>query len=212
MDSFLAEKQMRLLTEPLYAGWKRARPFIAAANVGVFMVAKNPALVPDVFVSLDVEVPALTGPERQQSYFVWEFGKVPDVVVEIVSDTEGGELSDKLRAYERMNVPHYVVFDPLHRLGTETLTTFSIDGGVYTQRADARFVTEGLALTLWDGVFEGKRERWLRWADLHGVLFRTPEESEARADAAQARADAANARAEALMARMRALGIDPDEG
>lgn len=64
VDSYLAAKQMRLLTTPLYAGWRPGRTFIAQANVAVFMVAKNPAIVPDVFVSLDVEMPLLTGPEH----------------------------------------------------------------------------------------------------------------------------------------------------
>ena len=56
-----SEKQQRLLTEPLYSSWSgpgAGRPFLAAANVGVFVQARNPAMVPDVFVSLDVEVVA----------------------------------------------------------------------------------------------------------------------------------------------------------
>ncbi|MBX3227554.1 MAG: Uma2 family endonuclease [Labilithrix sp.] len=231
MDSFLSEKQMRLLTTPLYAGWRPGTPFVVAANVGVFVAAKNPAIVPDVLVSLDVEMPALTGPERVRSYFVWELGKVPDIVIEIVSDAEGGELSSKLRAYERMRVPHYVVFDPLRKLESQELMTFSLDGALYTERDDARFVSQGLALTRWMGSFEGRRENWLRWTDLDGRLFPTPEESEARADDEKARADdekaraddekaraddataeaaRAKQRAEELAARLRALGIEPD--
>lgn len=215
VDSFLSEKQMRLLTTPLYAAWKPGRPFVAAANVGLFIAAKNPPLVPDVLVSLDVEAPQLTGPDRVKSYFVWELGKVPDIVIEIVSDTEGDELTDKLRSYERTHVPHYVVFDPLRRLSDAELHTFSLDGGAYTQRP--RFAAEGLALTRWDGIFEGARTRWLRWTDLDGALLPTPEESEARAQAEAQRADAATAeaererqRAEALAARLRALGVEPE--
>ena len=39
VDSLFAEKQQRLLTEPLYTSWPgpgEGRPFLAAANVGVF--------------------------------------------------------------------------------------------------------------------------------------------------------------------------------
>jgi len=231
VDSFFSEKQMRLLTTPLYAGWKPGRSFIVAANVGVFVAAKNPAIVPDVLVSLDVEAPPLTGPDQVRSYFVWELGKVPDIVIEIVSNTDGGELSEKLRAYERMRVPHYVVFDPLRKLGSQVVTSFSLDGGAYTERSEARFAAEGLALTEWEGVAEGQRERWLRWTDLEGHLFPTAEESEARAvaekaraddataraddataraDDATARANDATARADALLARLRALGVEPE--
>lgn len=116
-----------------------------------------------------------------------------------------------------MHVPHYVVFDPLHRLGTQDVTTFSLDGSAYTERPEPRFVAEGLALVQWDGVFERSRERWLRWTDLDGHLFPTLEESEARADAEgaradaeRARADAERARADAAVARLRALGIEPE--
>lgn len=203
VDSVFAEKQMRLLTAPLYSSWKPGRPFVAMANVGLFAAAKNPALVPDVLVSLDVSMPPSGGPESLRSYFAWELGKMPDVVIEIVSRTKGGKLSDKLRSYERIHVPHYVVFDPLRSLGDRELTTFSLDGDVYSERDEPRFPGLGLALTLWDGSFEGISARWLRWIDLDGGLVEAPEESRTRADALAARADA-------LAARLRALGVDPD--
>jgi hypothetical protein len=56
VDNLPSEKQQRLLTEPLYSSWTGAgaeRPFLAAANVGIFSVARNPAIVPDMFLSLD---------------------------------------------------------------------------------------------------------------------------------------------------------------
>ncbi|MBX3227358.1 MAG: Uma2 family endonuclease [Labilithrix sp.] len=231
VDSWLAEKQMRLLTGPLYAGWRPGRPFVVAANVGVFAIPKNPALVPDVFVSVDVSAPQLSGPDRLNSYFVWEFGKPPDVVIEIVSDTPGGELSDKLRDYERMRVPYYAVYDPLRRLRTEELLTFSLDGGAYALRDEPRFDTVGLSLRFWEGVFEGIRFRWLRWADLDGHLIPIAEEDRAQAEEAKAQVEEAKAQVEeakaqveeakarvtaaeernrALEARLRALGIEPE--
>ncbi|MBX3226355.1 MAG: Uma2 family endonuclease [Labilithrix sp.] len=225
VDSFLAEKQMRLLTAPLDC-WTapRGRRFIAAANVGLFAVAKNPAIVPDVFVSFDVDPPAASGPEKLSSYFFWELGKPPDIVIEIVSETLGGELSTKLRDYERMRITNYVVFDPLRRLGSEEVVAFSLHSGAYVQRNDTRFVAEGLALVRWDGTFEGMHTNWLRWTDLDGNLLPTPRESEERARreaeradreaqraaAAEARAESSATRAEALAARLRALGVDPD--
>ncbi|MBX3227574.1 MAG: Uma2 family endonuclease [Labilithrix sp.] len=204
VDSFFAEKEMRLLTQPL-AAWRHpeGRRLIAAANVGVFAVMKNPALVPDVFVSFDVDPPPLSGPERLNSYFIWEFGKPPDIVIEIVSDKEGGELSDKLRAYERMRVTHYVVFDPLNRISEEELLAFSLHDGVYVRRDDLRFAAEGLALTFWTGEFESARERWLRWTDLDGKLIPTLEEHAKRAERAAEQV-------EALRAQLRALGIEPE--
>ncbi|MBX3227384.1 MAG: Uma2 family endonuclease [Labilithrix sp.] len=236
VDSVFAEKQMRLLTEALYSGWRPGRRFFAAANVGVFAIAKNPALVPDAFLSLDVEPKPVTGPERRQSYFVWEYGKPPDVVIEIVSDTYGDELSGKLREYERMRVTHYVVFDPLDKTDADEVTSFTLMGGVYVLQPQPSFALLGLRLVIWEGVFEDVLERWLRWADLDGVVIPTGDEraataetralteaaratteaarattAEARATTAEARATTAEARAAMLEARLRELGIEPGD-
>ena len=95
VDNMPSEKQQRLLTEPLYSSWAGpggGRTFLAAANVGVFAEARNPAIVPDVFLSLDVQVADNWWDKRHRSYFVWEFGKPPELVVEIVSNREGNEV------------------------------------------------------------------------------------------------------------------------
>ncbi|WP_236738837.1 hypothetical protein [Chroogloeocystis siderophila] len=55
--NLLAEKQQRLLTSCLYSSWKPSDPFLATANVGLFHTVNKPAIVPDVLLSLDVEVP-----------------------------------------------------------------------------------------------------------------------------------------------------------
>ncbi len=121
VDGLLPEKQMRLLTEPLYTSFSApdGRPFLAATNVGLFHALRQPPLVPDVLLALDVEVPVDLAPKQNRSYFVWEYGKVPDVVIEIVSNREGGEDTTKLRGYARIHVPYYAVFDPLHLLSSE---------------------------------------------------------------------------------------------
>ncbi len=36
--------------------------------------------------------------KKHRSYFMWEFGKPPEVVIEIVSNREGEELERKLKA------------------------------------------------------------------------------------------------------------------
>jgi hypothetical protein len=77
VDNIIAEKQQRLLTEPLYSaqGLFNQRPFLASANVGVFYALRRPAIVPDVFLSLDVETPQDFSQKKNRTYFVWEFGK-----------------------------------------------------------------------------------------------------------------------------------------
>ncbi|MDX2029252.1 MAG: Uma2 family endonuclease, partial [Blastocatellia bacterium] len=102
VDNFFSEKQQRLLTEPLYSSWAGpgdGRNFLAAANVGIFYLARNPAIVPDVFLSLDVDLSEDWIEREQKSYFLWEFGKLPEVVIEIVSDREGDEDGEKRKKY-----------------------------------------------------------------------------------------------------------------
>ncbi|MEW6735735.1 MAG: Uma2 family endonuclease, partial [Acidobacteriota bacterium] len=129
VDNFPSEKQQRLLTEPLYSSWPgpgEGRTFLAAANVGVFSSVHLPSIVPDVFVSLDVEIAADWWAKAHRSYFFWEFGKAPDVVIEIVSNKEGQENSEKLRRYERMAVPYYVIFDPIKQIQPQVLTIYEL--------------------------------------------------------------------------------------
>jgi len=165
VDNLLSEKQQRLLTEPLYSSWTgpgEGRTFLAAANVGVFAQVRNPAIVPDIFVSLDVEVAEDWWRKEHRSYFVWEFGKPPDLVLEIVSNTEGGEDEEKKHKYARMRVDYYVIYDPMRQVLPEVLTVYGLRHGVYERQVMAQFPLLKLGLTLWEGTFEGKHDTWLR--------------------------------------------------
>lgn len=102
VDTIFSEKQMRLLTEPLYSSWQgpgAQRSFVVLANVGVFPSINEPPVVPDVLLSLDVRLRALLTEKRNCTYLLWEIGKAPDVVIEIVSNRVGGEFSDKLASF-----------------------------------------------------------------------------------------------------------------
>ncbi len=58
----------------------------------------------------------------------------------------------------------------------------------------------GLSLTLWQGMFEGKENIWVRWCDADGNLIPTGEERAINAEhrAAEAEAELAKLRAELL--------------
>ena len=130
VDNMPSEKQQRLLTEPLYSSWSGpgdGRIFLAAANVGVFPEPRNPAIVPDVFLSLDVQPHRNWWDKAHRSYFVWEFGKPPDLVVEIVSNQKGNEVGRKRRRYAAMGVEYYVINDPLHQVSEANLTRRVMD-------------------------------------------------------------------------------------
>jgi len=193
VDNLFSAKQQRLLVESLYSSWRYEGTFLADANVGVFSAVHRPPIVPDMFLSLDVEVAENWWAKEHCSYFLWEFGKPPDVVVEIVSNNKGHETVEKLQEYARVGVRYYVIYDPQALLQEAPLRIYELHVGGYRLRHDQQLAEVGLALTLWAGVFEGKQTQWLRWCTLDGTLIPTGAE-----------------RAERLAAQLRALGIEPE--
>ncbi|MFN0077476.1 MAG: Uma2 family endonuclease [Prosthecobacter sp.] len=191
------EKQMRLLTEPLYGSWQVERPFLAMANVGLFHEPKQTPVVPDVMLSLDVSLPPdWTEHKKHLSYFIWERGKGPDVVIEIVSDKRGGERSTKMDHYAAIRIPFYVVFDTEHQIQADDIAVFVLVGDGYEPLpAPIFFKKLGIGLKLWHGTFEGVLTTWLRWTDQHDKVIPTGAE----------RANAAEARVAELEAKLKAL-------
>lgn len=221
VDNWFSEKQTRLLAGHLNNFWKPGRPFLAAANVGIFYGIHIPPIVPDVFVSLDVKLPEDIWEKRHRSYFVWEYGKVPEAVVEIVSNTEGGERDRKLGIYEKIRVLYYVVYDPMRFIQSEPLRVFELNGGQYVPRIDKALPRIGLKLTLWNGVYEGWDDCWLRWCDQDGNLIpnsqevadaarQKAEDAEQKAATAEQLAEQERRRAEQLAQKLRELGVEPD--
>jgi hypothetical protein len=128
VDNQFSEKQMRLLTESLHASWRPGFPFVAMANVGVFVALNRPPVVPDVLLTTHVEPLQDLLDKEHRSYFTWMYdGRVPDIVIEIVSNTKGGEMDTKLRNYQHMGVTWYAVHDPVHHLSSETLSVFKLE-------------------------------------------------------------------------------------
>jgi Uma2 family endonuclease len=218
VDNLPSEKQQRLLTEPLYSSWVGPgdnRPFLAAANVGVFSQTRTPAIVPDMFLSLDVTVAQEWWRKEHRSYFIWEFGKPPELVLEIVSNTEGGEDTEKRRKYAWMRIPFYVIYDPQRQVMADVLTVYRLRDLQYERQETALFSCLKLGLTLWKGEYEGKVDTWLRWTDEHGVLIPTGKEradqEHQRADQEHQRADQEHQRAERFAALLRKAGIDPEQ-
>jgi hypothetical protein len=212
VDSIFSEKQQRLLTEPLYSSWPgrgAGRVFMVAANDGVFAAIYQPPLVPDVFLSLDVRVQEDMWAKNHRSYFLWEYGKPPDVVIEIVSNQKGHEAGSKLRDYARIGVTYYVIFDPEEQLQGKRLRLYALREAKYVPLKGQWLPEVGLGLALWQGSFEGTDAAWLRWCDQAGAVIPTGAE---RAEQERERAEQERERAERLAARLRALGVDPEDG
>ena len=208
VDNLQSAQQQRLLVEPLYSSPGVPRPFLADANVGLFYKLHGEPVVPDALLSLGVQRAEDYSQRRHRSYFVWEFGKVPEVCIEIVSNKEGNEVTLSAKAqrekktqskkdiYAQIGVPYYVVFDPLQQIqGPKemaqalvrvwTLTSgqyveLTTAEGLVTPGASVWLETVGLGLTLWEGLFEDEVPRlWLRWCDREGQVIPTGAEGQA---------------------------------
>lgn len=206
VDNLFSEKQRRLLTSPFNVNWQgpdEGRPFLVAADVGVFRTPQEPPLVPDVFLSLDVTRPADWWQKEGRSYFIWHYQKAPDVVIEIVSNAEGGETGTKFDRYALFGVPYYVIFDPQKEVQTDLLRAYErTSKGVYVDCSASYFPGVGLGLQLWTGEFEGDEATWLRWQDASGARIQTGAE----------KAEQESKRADRLAAQLRSLGVTPDNG
>lgn len=217
VDNIFSEKQMRLLTEPLYTSWEgpvsttgQPRKFLALANVGIFYALNQPPVVPDVMLSLDIEA-AEQWEKFQKSYFMWEFGKAPEIVIEIVSNREGNEGGSKMDSYAQIGVGYYVIYDPFLYLKSEPFRIYELSGKHYVRRENKYFDELGLGLMQWEGESSGWHSTWLRWSDKDGNLLPSSQEQAARAEQEAARADREAEKAARLAAKLREFGIDPDK-
>lgn len=190
------------LTESLEIAGKLPDNSLTTTNYGICatvnqkMVVKAPdwAYVPNVTVSRQ---------EVKRSYTPQLQGDIPVIVIEFLSDTEGGEYSikptyppGKWFFYEQvLEVPNYIIFEP----DSGEIEVYQLDDSkrYHLQKADSnnRFWIAQMQLFL--GVWEGSRENrtgyWLRWWDENGNLLLWGSE-----------------KAERLAAQLRAAGIEPE--
>jgi len=217
VDNLFSAKQQRLLVEPLYSSWTpppreeeegeatatTPRPFLADANVGIFFAVNQPPLVPDMFLSLDIAAGADWNADERRSYLVWDFGKVPEVAVEIVSNLEGEETGKKLRTYADWGITYYIVFDPFKLLSATPLCVYELGPGkCLVLRQDLSLPKLGLSVTLWEGDYEGIHDTWLRWSEVDGKLIPTGKERREQAEQRATCAEAEVARLRAELARL----------
>lgn len=209
VDNRYSERQFTLLSLPLFDSWEQGKPFEALTDVGLFYTPSNDSvIVPDFLLSLGVEPRQVSEAKEDRSYFVWLYGKPPNLVVEIVSNREGGELDRKMETYERIGVPYYAVHDPFRHLGKRELRLFKLEGGKYVEMADPTKMPElGLGFTLWEGSFLDVEARWLRFVDGNGDLLLTGSEK-SRLESSRADQEAQRANQEAQRADQEAQRAD----
>jgi Uma2 family endonuclease len=204
VDNYLSEKQMRLLTEPLYTSWKSETHsrFLVASNVGIFTKILRGGIAPDVLLSMDVEKPKSSPKNEDKCYYLDKLGKAPEVVIEIVSNREGDELGGKLEIYGKIGVKYYAVYDPYrYILKKQSLVCYEYkDGLPVIMQGDLWFPEANLGLCLWNGFFENEYRGWLRWCYSQGSVIPTGKEvsvsEKLRADREEIKAEMETERAD----------------
>lgn len=201
VDNIFSEKQQRLLVDTIFSSNLFGdRAFVASANVGIYYGINKPIVVPDVLLSVDVRYPDDIWEKAHRVYMVWQIGKTPDVVIEIVSNTVGHEGGKKFDIYANMGIRYYVVFDPIKHISKEVLNVYELRVGEYYPKENHFFEKLGIGLQLWNGLFEERTEEWLRWCDADGNLLLTGLEGkiieQKRANKEQKRANKEEKRAE----------------
>ncbi|MDB9449943.1 Uma2 family endonuclease [Dolichospermum circinale] len=153
---------------------------------------------PDFFAVLGV-------PKTERlSWVVWEEGKPPDVVIELLSEsTANNDKNQKKLIYQnQMRVSEYFWYDPFN---PNDFAGFDLNSGAYQRIAlneKNQLVSKvlDLALVRWEGNYRGVDATWLRWATLDGELFPTSQEmviiTQQRADEIEQIAEQEKQRAE----------------
>ncbi|MBE9212474.1 Uma2 family endonuclease [Plectonema cf. radiosum LEGE 06105] len=166
----------------------------ATVNQKIVVKAPNWAYVPNITVSRQ---------QVKRSYTPQLQGDIPVIVMEFLSDTQGGEYSikpthppGKWFFYEQiLEVPNYVIFEP----DSGEIEVYQLDDSkrYYLQKPDANNRFWIAQMNLFLGVWEGNRENrtgyWLRWWDENKNILLWGLE-----------------KAERLAAQLRAAGIEPE--
>ncbi len=202
METQRHKLQMDLLIYPLIPWLKNREDGYVGGNMFVYFssaqVKNQDFRGPDVFVVLGVPK------GERKSWVVWEEGKAPDVVIELLSEkTVQEDKTTKKQIYqERLRVPEYFWYDPFD---SEDLAGFALTDGIYQPLSfdsENKLISQrlGLSLVRWQGTYQEVNAVWLRWANLDGTILLTDGEQ----------AQETEQKAQQLAAKLRELGINPD--
>jgi Uma2 family endonuclease len=205
--------------------WAQRQDWFFGINMGIYADTESPstAIVPDGFLCLGVpRFRPEYGSRGRPSYVLWEEdGIVPYLVLEVVSETYGGEYDTKLEKYESLEVAYYVVYDPEgFQKRHEHLEVYCLVEGKYELvTGEPVWLSEiGLGIGRSLGTVDGWSREWLYWFSENAERYPVPEEFQRyRADLAEDREQVeregrleAERRAALLAERLRALGLNPD--
>lgn len=232
-DFKLEEKPVDNTGQPLIAGALREALELSGYIKPEMLIASNFGLCATINSELIIKAPdwvyvASVLPQETQgerrSYTPQLEGDIPSVVMEFLSETEGGEYSVK-RTYppgkwffyeQILQVPTYVIFDPAIGL----LEVYRLQAGRYELELPDEEGRHWMAdMKLFLGTWRGEKEErtgyWLRWWDESGNLLlwgvEQLEQERHKAEQERQRAEQERQRADKLAEYLRSQGIDPDQ-
>ncbi|ACK67600.1 protein of unknown function DUF820 [Rippkaea orientalis PCC 8801] len=175
METQRHKTQMELLIETFYVWLEDQDRGYASGNMLIYFsldqLKNRDFRRPDFFAVLDVPK------GERKSWVVWEEGKAPDVVIELLSEsTSEADKTEKKNIYQnQLWVPEYYWFDPFN---IEDFAGFSLQNGLYQPiipNENKSFISQrlGLALVYWQGVYSTINTTWIRWATLEREIVPT---------------------------------------
>jgi len=225
-DFPLPDEPVESNIQPLLAAALRESLELAGLILESMLIASNFGLCATVGDKTIVKAPdwvyvpsvhPLPQGQIRRSYSPHAEGEKPDIVIEFISATEGGEYSinphypyGKWYFYEQiLRIPVYVIFHPQ----TGILEVYCLMQGKYEQQSpdqNGQFFLEALNLFL--GVWRGKKAEmegyWLRWWDKLGNLLLWGSEL---IEQERQRANEFEQKAARLADKLRLMGTNPDD-
>ena len=189
---------------------------LIASNFGLCATVKTQTVVkaPD-WVYIPSVKPIASG-EIRRSYTPHLEGEIPTIVLEFISETEGGEYSinphypyGKWYFYEQiLQVPVYGIFQPK----TGELEIYRLNQGRYEQQKPNENNRYWIAeINLFLGVWQGKKAEvtayWLRWWELSGNLLLWGSERVAQTEY---QLEQERMLRQKLAEKLRELGVEPE--
>ncbi len=230
VDNELQELIPGLLKSILRMLWKGRMDWFFGIDMGIYTHPEQPPIVPDGFLSLNVE--RSFDENLRLSYLLWEEEISPIFVLEVVSAKPGGEYTTKLDKYAELGVLYYVIYslEKVLHLGKPQDRTFRnpkrrrkakleihklIQGNYELQSNNPLWMPEiGLGIGSERAEYDDLMREWLYWYDENDNRYPTPYEQieleRQRANDADRLIEQERQRADRLAAKLRDLGIDPD--
>jgi Uma2 family endonuclease len=186
--------------------WAERIDWFFGVDMGVYYDPEKPPIVPDGFLSLGVE--RVFDEDLRLSYAIWEEKVVPNLVLEVVSQTYRGEYSSKKAQYARLGVSYYVIYSSRRRRKQNLEVHQLVNGNYVLLEGNPVWLSKiGLGIGVQRGTYQGIEREWLYWYNQQGERYLTPEEI-ARQE--QQRRQQAEERLHMLENRLRALGIESE--